>query len=113
MRAADLAVRADAGAFLRELLPERVKVSTDSSWVASLQADRDSYRQSIASLANELPIPDRPMHPATLALAVGEWLGTPGIAVFDGGHTSFWSNDLTPVASIGVQTGPPVRIAHG
>jgi acetolactate synthase-1/2/3 large subunit len=36
------------------------------------------------------------MHPAVLARAIGEWLPEDALAVYDGGHTSFWSNDLTP-----------------
>jgi hypothetical protein len=37
------------------------------------------------------------MHPAALAQAIGQALPADALAVFDGGHTSFWSNDLTPV----------------
>jgi acetolactate synthase-1/2/3 large subunit len=37
------------------------------------------------------------MHPAQLALALGEALPADALVVYDGAHTSFWSNDLTPV----------------
>ena len=37
------------------------------------------------------------MHPAALAQALGRALPADALAVFDGGHTTFWSNDLTPV----------------
>jgi acetolactate synthase-1/2/3 large subunit len=37
------------------------------------------------------------MHPAALAEVIGQALPADALAVFDGGHTSFWSNDLTPV----------------
>jgi acetolactate synthase-1/2/3 large subunit len=37
------------------------------------------------------------MHPAALAQAVGAALPADALAVLDGGHTSFWSNDFTPV----------------
>ena len=37
------------------------------------------------------------MHPAALASAVAGAMPPDSLAVFDGGHTSFWSNDLTPV----------------
>jgi acetolactate synthase-1/2/3 large subunit len=43
---------------------------------------------------------DPVMHPAALADAVGRCLGAlpdDPLVVYDGGHTSFWSNDLTPV----------------
>jgi acetolactate synthase-1/2/3 large subunit len=38
------------------------------------------------------------MHPAQLARALGEALPPDALVVYDGAHTSFWSNDLTPVA---------------
>ncbi len=37
------------------------------------------------------------MHPAQLARALGEALPEDALVVYDGAHTSFWSNDLTPV----------------
>ena len=37
------------------------------------------------------------MHPAQLARASGEALPEDALVVYDGAHTSFWSNDLTPV----------------
>jgi acetolactate synthase-1/2/3 large subunit len=36
------------------------------------------------------------MHPAALADALGRALPDDALAVYDGGHTTFWSNDLTP-----------------
>jgi acetolactate synthase-1/2/3 large subunit len=38
------------------------------------------------------------MHPAALALAIGRALPVDALVVYDGGHTSFWSNDCTPVS---------------
>lgn len=38
------------------------------------------------------------IHPAALARTIGDFLGTSGLVVLDGGHTSFWGNSLTPVA---------------
>lgn len=40
------------------------------------------------------------MHPAALAKAIGQSLPSDALAVFDGGHTTFWSNDLTPVREV-------------
>ena len=37
------------------------------------------------------------MHPAALASAIAGAMPHDALAVFDGGHTTFWSNDLTPV----------------
>ena len=39
------------------------------------------------------------MHPAALAHAIAAALPDNAIAVYDGGHTTFWSNDFTPVHS--------------
>jgi thiamine pyrophosphate-dependent acetolactate synthase large subunit-like protein len=36
------------------------------------------------------------MHPAALADELGRALPAGALATFDGGHTTFWSNDLTP-----------------
>jgi acetolactate synthase-1/2/3 large subunit len=36
------------------------------------------------------------MHPAALARELGDALPADSLVVYDGGHTSFWSNDLTP-----------------
>jgi acetolactate synthase-1/2/3 large subunit len=38
------------------------------------------------------------MHPAQLAWALGQALPPDALVVYDGAHTSFWSNDLTPVS---------------
>jgi thiamine pyrophosphate-dependent acetolactate synthase large subunit-like protein len=40
------------------------------------------------------------MHPAALAKAVADALPVNALAVFDGGHTTFWSNDFTPVSQV-------------
>jgi acetolactate synthase-1/2/3 large subunit len=36
------------------------------------------------------------MHPAALADELGRALPRDALATYDGGHTTFWSNDLTP-----------------
>ena len=36
------------------------------------------------------------MHPAALAHALGRALPADALVTYDGGHTTFWSNDLTP-----------------
>jgi acetolactate synthase-1/2/3 large subunit len=40
------------------------------------------------------------MHPATLAREIARALPRDALAVYDGGHTSFWSNDFTPVHEV-------------
>jgi acetolactate synthase-1/2/3 large subunit len=39
---------------------------------------------------------DGAMHPAALADELGRALPTDSLVAYDGGHTTFWSNDLTP-----------------
>jgi thiamine pyrophosphate-dependent acetolactate synthase large subunit-like protein len=38
-----------------------------------------------------------PGHPAALARILGRLIGETDLVVLDGGHTTFWSNDFTPV----------------
>jgi thiamine pyrophosphate-dependent acetolactate synthase large subunit-like protein len=65
---------------------------TEDAWPASLVAD---HRAHLARLSAGGDDPGA-MHPALLARALGEWLADDALVVYDGGHTSFWSNDLTP-----------------
>jgi acetolactate synthase-1/2/3 large subunit len=37
-----------------------------------------------------------PLHPAALADEIGRALPADSLVVYDGGHTTFWSNDFTP-----------------
>ena len=48
-----------------------------------------------AMLAAATPV-DGVMHPAALAHALGRALPADALVTYDGGHTTFWSNDLTP-----------------
>lgn len=98
VRAPDLAILADTGAFLQHLLPGFALNSIDEDWASTLVAERRDHQRTIEAMADEYLSNGQAMHPAALARAIGGWLGTSGFAVFDGGHTSFWSNDLTPCA---------------
>jgi acetolactate synthase-1/2/3 large subunit len=40
------------------------------------------------------------MHPAALAQEIARALPGDALAVYDGGHTTFWSNDFTPVRDV-------------
>jgi thiamine pyrophosphate-dependent acetolactate synthase large subunit-like protein len=62
-----------------------------------LRALRAHYEGALAALGADAA---RPMHPAALAGAIGRALPREALVVFDGGHTSFWSNDLTPVHDV-------------
>jgi acetolactate synthase-1/2/3 large subunit len=65
------------------------------AWRDRIDADRQSYR---AKLADVIAGSDPLMHPGALAKAIGEHLPDGALVVYDGGHTSFWSNDLTPTS---------------
>jgi acetolactate synthase-1/2/3 large subunit len=68
---------------------------TEKTWLAELKARRKAHRDMLDALASKRT---QPIHPAALAHEVGRLLGMDGRVTFDGGHTSFWSNDFTPIA---------------
>jgi acetolactate synthase-1/2/3 large subunit len=79
---------------LLEALADRTATAQlDSPWVRSLVDEYRAHRASIDALAEQV---SDPMHPATLAKELGEWLPEDALVVYDGGHTTFWSNELTP-----------------
>lgn len=91
-----LALHADAREALHDLLQVlRSKTpNTDPDWMPGLRRRRADDEALLNRLAVE---PGEAMHPAALARAIGHALPPDALAVYDGGHTSFWSNDLTPV----------------
>ncbi len=101
-----LALQADAGEALRDLLGALGSgpLSSAADWLASARAARRAYEDELAQLAADAA---EPMHPAALARAIGAALPRDALAVFDGGHTSFWSNDLTPVHEVRTQFHEP------
>ena len=104
----EVAMHADARLALQDLLaalpaampgaaPDTAADTVPGSapdWLASLRSLRAGYEARLAAMAAETA---PPMHPAALANAVGQALPADALAVYDGGHTTFWSNDLTPV----------------
>ena len=70
---------------------------TDPAWLPGLRSPRAAWGERLATMAAETAMP---MHPAAIAAAVGRRLPQDALAVYDGGHTSFWSNDLTPVHAV-------------
>ncbi len=95
----DLGIQADANEALHDLLAALAvaRVSTEVDWLPSMRAARARDEEQLAALARE----DGPvMHPAALAAAIGKALPQDALAVYDGGHTTFWSNDLTPVHGV-------------
>jgi thiamine pyrophosphate-dependent acetolactate synthase large subunit-like protein len=93
-RPVSVGLHGDAAAVCEQLLEALDgRHSSDERWVASLVDEHRAYRGRLAALAGDAALP---LHPAALAAEVGRWLPADAFAVYDGGHTSFWSNDLTP-----------------
>ena len=95
----EVAMHADASLALDDLLQalDGAPPLSDPQWLYRLRAARERYDSHLATLAHGTMAM---MHPAALAQAIGLALPTDAIVVFDGGHTSFWSNDLTPVHAV-------------
>lgn len=95
----EVALQADANAALDDLLAVSdadLGRQVDPAWLPGLRQARAAYESHLVAMSEEGE-PGQAMHPAALALAIGQALPQDCLAVFDGGHTSFWSNDLTPV----------------
>jgi len=93
LRAVSVGLLGDARAVLGQLLEAVGPASADGAWVDSLVAEHRRDRE--AMLAAATPV-DGVMHPAALADALGRALPDHALVTYDGGHTTFWSNDLTP-----------------
>jgi acetolactate synthase-1/2/3 large subunit len=97
LRPAAVGLVGDARAVLEQLLSAMDAAGSagaDPAWRAGLRDEHLAHRARIAALgAGEAD----PMHPAQLARALAEALPEDALVVYDGAHTSFWSNDLTPV----------------
>jgi acetolactate synthase-1/2/3 large subunit len=95
----DIGIQADAGEALHDLLAAlgSRRTHAEADWLPSMRAARTRDDDRLAALAKD----DVPaMHPAALAAAIGRALPRDALAVYDGGHTTFWSNDLTPVHAV-------------
>lgn len=92
-----VAMQADARLALQDLLAAAPTADTEPGWLDGLRAVRAAHEAQLAGMAQET---QAVMHPAALADQVGSALPRDALAVFDGGHTSFWSNDLTPVHAV-------------
>ncbi|MGJ7509689.1 thiamine pyrophosphate-binding protein [Variovorax sp. GT1P44] len=96
----EVAMQADAKLALEDLLAalDREPVpGAEAGWLEGLRAVRATYESKLSAMASEST---EPMHPAALAKAIADALPTDALAVFDGGHTTFWSNDFTPVSEV-------------
>jgi thiamine pyrophosphate-dependent acetolactate synthase large subunit-like protein len=99
----EVAMVADAGLALADLLETlgaAPQLACESHWLARMRAARAGYDAALVAMAQEPVAPDGVMHPAALAQAIANALPTDALAVYDGGHTTFWSNDFTPVHDV-------------
>lgn len=95
----EVGLQADAALALVDVLAQwpAGQVATEASWLADCRARRVAYEARLRSLPDD---GQAVMHPAALAAAIGDALPADALAVYDGGHTTFWSNDLTPVPAV-------------
>ena len=96
----EVAIQADALAALDDLLAalgESSGLNGEAGWLPACRARRTDYRARLDAMAAE---PGEVMHPAALAQAIAAAMPADALAVFDGGHTTFWSNDFTPVTTV-------------
>ena len=94
----EVAMQADAGEALRDILDALGDSATpDPAWLAEVRAVRKAYEEKLAIMVADT---EEVMHPAALARAVADAMPADALAVYDGGHTTFWSNDLTPVHAV-------------
>ncbi len=95
----EVALQADAALALDDLLAELGPntTSADPAWLGHAHGLRAQYEAGLAQLASDRTTVDNTMHPAALAHEIAQALPHDALAVYDGGHTTFWSNDFTPV----------------
>ncbi|WP_439609483.1 thiamine pyrophosphate-binding protein [Hydrogenophaga sp.] len=94
-----VAMQADALEALRDLLDALGDTAPppDAAWLAEVRAVRAAHEAKLAPMVADT---EDVMHPAALAKAVADAMPPDALAVYDGGHTTFWSNDLTPVHAV-------------
>lgn len=97
----EVAMAADAAAALHDLLAAwGPQPQARDDWRRQLAALRRQQHDQLQALADDASAdPAQPLHPAALARTLGQAMPADALAVFDGGHTTFWSNDFTPVRS--------------
>ena len=97
-----VAMQADAGEALRDLLAALDgHTPCSGEWLAGVRQVRAGYESKLAAMAADTSLEaGGTMHPAALARAVADAMPADALAVYDGGHTTFWSNDFTPVHDV-------------
>jgi thiamine pyrophosphate-dependent acetolactate synthase large subunit-like protein len=92
---ATVGICADAKIALTALLAalrSRLPTIPRREWIRELADNYRNYRGSLNAIAAARLTP---MHPAALAQAIAAALPAEALVTFDGGHTTFWSNDFT------------------
>jgi acetolactate synthase-1/2/3 large subunit len=95
----EVAMLADARLALADLLAAlgTSPLSVEDGWLSRIRAVRAGYDARLRAMASDSV---ETMHPAALAQAIASALPHDALAVYDGGHTTFWSNDLTPAHEV-------------
>ena len=90
-----LGIWADAASALEDLITAlgTRTIPDRSEWLAHLRIIHAGYRTKLDRLSED---DGAVLHPARLGSALGKLLPQDALIAYDGGHTSFWSNDLTP-----------------
>jgi acetolactate synthase-1/2/3 large subunit len=91
----EVAIQADADLALADILDALAGEAgflVEDGWLSRLRDMRLAYEAGFARAEDRSGV----MHPVTLSRAIARALPRNTIAVFDGGHTSFWSNDIVP-----------------
>ena len=98
----EVAMQADAALALDDLLAEisQQPTAADPAWLGQMRGLRTQYEAALAEMASDHTSLDGTLHPAALAQVVAQVIPTDALAVYDGGHTTFWSNDFTPVHAV-------------
>ena len=93
----DVGMLADAKSALADLVPAvrlRMRTPNNPAWRDSMTTAYRGYREKLHALAADRA---KVMHPASVAQEIAGFIPRESLVTFDGGHTSFWSNDFTPV----------------
>lgn len=93
-----LGIWADAASALGDLvaaLKDRA-MPDRSGWLARMRNVHAAYREKLQRMSED---EGSVLHPARLGAALGRLLPDDALIAYDGGHTSFWSNDLTPATA--------------
>jgi thiamine pyrophosphate-dependent acetolactate synthase large subunit-like protein len=96
LRPVSVALLGDAKVVLAQLLAalgDSVVRPEPSAWLRSLVEEYRGHRARVEELAAQR---GPTVHPAALSKVLGEILPRDALVVYDGGHTTFWSNELIP-----------------